>query len=179
MATITHSTKKQPTIETSTNGLDLTLTFSDGRELVVRMSKLSEEIQRQAILHGLKQKLCDAAAISRDPATGRAATIDTKYDAVKEVFDRITSADGEWNKKREAGAGGSGGLLLAALVRMYAGRKTKDDLRTFLDGKTLSEQAALRKNPRVAEIIEEIKAERAKDGDDDVDSDEMLNELED
>ena len=179
MTTITHSTKKQPAIETRMDGASLILTFADGRELNLSPDTLSVEIRRAAILHGLKQKLCDAAAISRDPATGRAATIDTKFDAVKEVFDRITSADGEWNKKREAGAGGSGGLLLAALVRMYAGRKTKDDLRTFLDGKTMSEQAALRKNPRVAEIIEEVKAERAKDGDDDTDSDEMLNELED
>lgn len=178
MATI-NTTKKQSAIETTTNGLDLTLTFSDGRELIVRMSKLSDEIQRQAILHGLKQKLCDAAAISRDPVTGRAATIDTKYDAVKEVFDRLMSIDATWNKQREAGAGGSGGLLLASLARMYAGRKTKEDLRTFLDGKSLSEQAALRKNPRVAEIIEEIKAERAKDDDDGADSDEMLSELED
>lgn len=179
MATIMHSTKKQSAIETSTDGLHLTLTFADGRELVVEMAKLSAEIQRQAIIHGLKQKLCDAAAISRDPTTGRAATIDTKFEAVKEVFDRITSPEGEWNKKREAGTGGSGGLLLAALVRMYAGRKTKEDIRTFLDGKTLAEQAALRKNPRIAEIIEEIKAERAKDSGDSVDSDAMLDELED
>ena len=178
MATI-NTTKKQSAIETSIEGAVITFTFADGRELLVDSRALSESIQQAAMLHGLKQKLCDAAALSRDPATGRAATIDTKYDAVREVFDRITSADGEWNKKREAGAGGSGGLLLAALVRMYAGRKAKEDLRAFLDGKTLSEQAALRKNPRVAEIVEEIKAERAKDGDDGTDSDEMLSELED
>lgn len=179
MATIIHSTKKQSAIETSVEGSNLVLTFSDGRTLRVYVDTLTQSIREAAILHGLKQKLCDAAAISRDPTTGRAATIDTKFEAVKEVFDRITSPDGDWNKKREGGAGASGGLLLAALVRMYAGRRTKDELRTFLDGKTLAEQAALRKNPRVAEIIDEIKAERAKDEDDGVDSNEMLNELED
>ena len=178
MATI-NTMKKQSAIETTIENGAIAFEFADGRTLRVYLDTLTPTIREAAIMHGLKQKLCDAAAISRDPATGRAATIDTKYDAVKEVFDRITSADGTWNKQREAGAGGSGGLLLAALVRMYAGRKTKDDLRAFLDGKNLSEQAALRKNPRVAEIIEEIKAERAKDGDDDTDSDAMLEELDD
>ena len=173
----TNLTKKPAAVETSTTGNDLTLTFANGEILRVYFDALSQPIRDAAMVHGLKQKLCDAAAISRDPFTGKTATIETKYEAVKEVFDRITSPDGTWNKIREGG-NNSGGLLLAALVRMYAGRKTRDELAEFLSTKTDAEKAALRKNAKISSIIDEIKAERATDGDG-IDSDSLLDELND
>ena len=173
----TNLTKKPAAVETSTTGNELALTFANGEILRVYFDALSQPIRDAAMVHGLKQKLCDAAAISRDPATGKTATIETKYAAVREVFDRITSADGTWNKIREGGSS-SGGLLLTALIRMYAGRKTRDDLTAFLSSKTDAEKTALRKNPKIAAIIDEIKAERATD-DEGVDSDAILDELND
>lgn len=138
----------------------LTLTFSHGESLTLRAADLSPTIVAQAIMHGLKQKLVDAAAISRNTETGRAASVADKFDAVKEVYDRLLA--GEWNKRRESGAGASGGLLFRALCRMYDGKKSADDIKTFLDAKTDAEKAALRKNSKVAAIIEEIRAESAK-----------------
>jgi hypothetical protein len=150
----------------------LVLTFSNGRELRIDAETLTPQIIGTAIMHGLKQKLVDAAAISRDPETGRTATIDTKYNAVKEVFERLTIM-GEWNKTREGGAGGTGGLLYRALVRMYEGKKSPEELKEYLAGKSAAEQAALRKNPRVAAIIDDIRAEGGEDT-----SEELLAELE-
>ena len=153
----------------------LHLAFSHGETLAIRATDLSPTIVAQAIIHGLKQKLVDAAAISRNPETGRAASVQDKFDAVKEVYDRLLA--GEWNKRREGGSGGSaGGLLFRALCRMYDGKKTADDIRAFLDAKTDAEKAALRKNSKVAAIIEEIRAESAKDGD--VNTDDLLADLE-
>ena len=71
----------------------------------------------------------------------------------------------------------SGGLLFAALCRMYAGRKTEEELREWLSTKDKKAQAELRKNPKVAAIIEQIKAERGTD--DDGLGEDLLNELED
>ena len=88
----------------------LVLTFRHGEVLRVNPEALAPEIQRTAMLHGLKQKLVDAAAISRDTATGRAATIATKYNAVRVIFDRITGENPSWNKPRAGGAGGQGGI---------------------------------------------------------------------
>lgn len=138
----------------------LTLAFSHGEALTIRAADLSQTIIAQAIMHGLKQKLVDAAAISRNTETGRAASVADKFEAVKEVHDRLLL--GEWNKRREGGAGASGGLLFRALCRMYDGKKTADDIKAFLDAKTDAEKAALRKNSKVAAIIEEIRAESAK-----------------
>lgn len=161
--------------EINADNTALVLTFSHGESLTIKPADLSPTIVAQAVMHGLKQKLVDAAAISRNPETGRAASVADKFDAVKEVYDRLLA--GEWNKRREGGAGGSaGGLLFRALCRMYAGKKTPDDIKAFLDAKTDAEKAALRKNSKVAAIIEEIRAESAKPGE--TDTDELLADLE-
>jgi hypothetical protein len=163
------------TIEATIEGENLTLAFINGETLTIHAAALSDDIRKAAMMHGLKQKLVDAAAISRNPENGRAATVETKFLAVKDVADRL--AGGNWNKPREGAGGGVGGLLFQALVRMYEGRKTAEDIKTYLDGKTDAEKAALRKNPRVADIIATIRAENTKPGD--TDTDELLAELED
>ena len=149
----------------------LHLKFANGQELALTASQLTSNVMEYAIFHGLKQKLVDAAAISRNPETGRAASVEDKFQAVKAVFDRLLS--GQWNATREGG-GNAGGLLFQALCRMYQGRKTPDQLREFLADKSDAEKTALRKNPRVAQIIEDIRAEQGKAAD--IDTDELLGE---
>jgi hypothetical protein len=175
---MTNTSKRAAALEAELTEKGLVIQFANGQTLLLESGMLNSDIQHAAMWHGLKQKLCDAAAISRDPDTGRAATVATKYAAVKAVYDRITGADGEapsWNSRRDGAGAATGGLLFRALCRMYDGKKTPDELRTFLSGKSKEEQAALRKNKRVAEIIEEIKAESAKDNG--ADGDGLLAEL--
>lgn len=168
-----NDTKRNATITTTIIDNTLALTFANGETLTMRGDALTSDVQQYALMHGLKQKLVDAAAISRNPETGRPATVEDKYQAVKAVYDRLLA--GAWNATREGG-GATGGLLLQALVRMYAGRKTVDELRAFLADKTDAEKTALRKNPRVAQIIEDIRVETGKAAN--IDTDEMLGELE-
>lgn len=154
----------------------LNLSFANGEKLQIDANRLDANIRCQAMLHGLKQKLVDAAAISRDPDTGRAATIQTKYKAVREVFDRLTDAENpSWNKNREGGGSGSGGLLFRALVRMYDGKKSPEDIKAYLEKKSDAEKTALRGNPKVATLIEKIRAEDGKAAK--IDTDALLNEL--
>ena len=173
------TTKRNATITATivTNGTDerpcaLHLKFADGKELAITASQLTNNVMEYASFHGLKQKLVDAAAISRNPETGRAASVEDKYQAVKTVYDRLLA--GSWNAVREGG-GATGGLLLQALVRMYAGRKTPEELKAFLADKSDAEKTALRKNPRVATIIEETRAKTGKAAS--IDTDELLGEL--
>jgi len=170
---------KTPAIAADIVGLDsgnpgLELVFGNGRRLAIYARDITTTVAEYAMMHGLKQKLVDAAAISRNTDTGRAASIDDKYEAVAEVHARLLS--GQWNKTREGG-GATGGLLFRALCRMYDGKKTPEALREFLDGKTDAEKAALRKNSKVAAIIEAIRAESAKP--DGTDADALLGELDD
>lgn len=145
-------------IATEITGGLLTITFGNGEQITVNPTALSDEIRTAAMLHGLKQKLGDAAAISRNPDTGRSASLDDKIAAVREVFERITSPDGTWNKIRESGEGsGNGGLLFRALCNIYAGRRTPEQITAFLEDKTEAEKAALRKSFIVAKEIERIR----------------------
>jgi len=109
--------------------------------------------------HGAKQKFIDAGAISRNPETGRTASVSDKADAVLEVVERTTGADPRWSKAREGGTG-SGTLLLAALERLYAGKKDRAALVAYLDGLSTEEKRQLERNARVAPIIEAIRTER-------------------
>lgn len=168
-----NDTKKVPTIQATIDGTKLTLTFANGATLNIDASLVSDDIQRHAVMHGLKQKLVDAAAISRNTETGRPASVSDKYEAVKTVYDRLLR--GEWNATREGG--GTGGMLLQALCHIHADRKTPEQIRAWLEGKTDQEKAALRKNPKVAEIIEELRAAAGKSYDPTL-SDDLLNELE-
>lgn len=154
----------------------LLLEFRHGEMLKLHPESLTPEIQRAAMLHGLKQKLVDAAAIARDTATGRAATITTKYDAVKEVFDRITGSGGEapsWNKPRAGGAGGQGGLLARAIARYK--NVALEQAKAYLDRLTDAQKQALRVDPRIAAVINELRLETAKPAG--IDTDALLSGL--
>lgn len=141
----------------------LSLMFSNGATLNLDTRKLSADIIGQALAHGLKQKLVDAAAISRDPTNGRAASVEVKAAAVDEVLGRLLA--GEWNKRREGG-GNSGGLLFRALCVMYDGRKTVEDIKAYLEKLSDKEKAALRKNPKVATVIDQLRTDAGESGDD-------------
>lgn len=169
---MTTETKRTPAIDATTFGNGLTLKFSNGAVILLDIHALTPEIRDQAMMHGFKQKLVDAAAISRNPDTGRSATVDDKYNAVREVYDRLIA--GQWNKGRGEGSTGTGGLLYRALCLHYP-TKTPEAIRAFLDKKTPKEQAALRGVPAIEKIINTLKAESV----DNDDAESMLDELND
>lgn len=153
------TTGKSPAIDACTDNGALVLTFSNGMKLRLDPALLNADVREAALLHGFKQKLVDAAAISRDPATGKTATIETKYAAVREVFDRLH--EGLWNKRREGAGAVSGGLLFAAMCRVYEATKTPEEISAYLAAKTDEEKAQMRKIGKIAVVIDAIKAERA------------------
>lgn len=156
----TETTKRVPAITAAIDGYVLTFTGDNGRVLTLHAETLTREVWDAAVMHGLKQKIGDAAAISRNPDTGRSATTDDKFDAMSEVLNRLMS--GNWNKPREAGDGaGAGGLLFRALCRARPDN-TAEEIRAFLDRRSKEEQAALRKVPVIAAAIDAIRAESAK-----------------
>lgn len=170
--TVTTLATKIPDITTDIFGTRLTITFRNGKSLEVDTALLSMEMQQQAMLHGLKQKLVDAAAIGRNTDTGRTANIDDKFSAVEEVYTRIMQ--GEWNKARGDGSGkGSKSYLCEALMEFTG--KTREQITTFLAAKTKEEQAALKANDKISVIIARI--ERARATVSDIDTDSILDEL--
>ena len=165
---MTNETTK--TIETLIDNSGIALTFANGETLRINVRDLSETIAYQALCHGLKQKLVDAAAISRNPDTGRSATVTDKYNAVREVYERLLA--GQWNKVRDGAGTVSGGLLFRALCIAYPA-KAPEVLREYLGKRTAEEKTALR--AKFSDIIATLKAPRANG----IDPDAVLDELND
>jgi hypothetical protein len=162
----------QATIRTTIDRSQLAIT-TDAGEIVVTLGNLSDNIIEQLAMHGLKQKICDAAAIPRDTETGRSATPQEKFAAMRRVADSLLA--GEWGVKRGDGDGSSGqSLLFRALQRLYP-TMAPDAVRAKIAAWDKKQQAAMRKHPKIAAIILEIQAESAASGD--IDTDAMLAEL--
>lgn len=170
----TNTTKAPRDIVTDVFQTTLTLNFSNGNEIAIDATKLTEEIKLQAMLHGLKQKLCDAAAIPRDLVTGRTADIDDKYAAVKAVYDRITSENPSWNAVREGESRStSGGIFLRAMMELT--NKTHPEAKAALDALSKEQITALKANPKVLAKMHELEMAAAKVQA--VNSDDLLDQL--
>lgn len=134
--------------------------------ITIKLDDLAPELVRYAALHGLKQRLIDAAAIPRNMDTGRSASVLDKYDAVCSVRNVLMS--GEWSKTRESGSGGASGLLLRAIVELYP-QRSRSDIEAWLRTKSVKEQNQLRSSKKIADVIARLRPE--------TDASALLNEL--
>ena len=140
------------------NTLTLNFPLTKGTpELSIDVTTLSPEIYKQAALHGLKQKLADAAAIARNPVNGATASPDDKYAAVKLVFDRLTGPNATWNAIREGVERNASPIF----VRAVAEATGKDIATTSVNIKAMTkeQQAALKKNVRIVDIMQRMERE--------------------
>jgi len=132
---------------------------------------ISYEIPDQFVLrfagHGAEQKLGDATAGEQN--------VDDMVEAVESVVLQLNK--GEWNARREGGAGGFAGasVLLRALVEVSG--KPIERVREYLSGLNQKEKLALRQSPKLKPTIERIEAENASKTSASVDTDALLSAL--
>ena len=142
-----------------------TITFdvAGAGEAVLRVERLSSDLFQHAAYHGLKQRIGDAAALSRDTATGAPASPADKLAEMQRVIAHLESGTSEWSMK-PAGGGGGESLTLRAVaqhkglsiesarerVQAYADAKLGGDFKKAL--------AQLRLAPAIAEIMAQMRA---------------------
>lgn len=115
-----------------------------GATLSINADDLSPAVLEQAMMHGLSQKIGDAAAGKTDAQAVAAMTA---------VIAALRA--GTWN----AGRTGMGDDLTEAVMTVTG--KTRTEVDTMLASKTKEEVDALRKHPQVAAAIAAIRAKRA------------------
>lgn len=71
--------------------------------IVICLDSLSHEIQLYAALAGIGHKVGDAAAMDKDPATGKSATPEVKWAAMQAMCEQLLS--GSWNKTTRDSSG--------------------------------------------------------------------------
>lgn len=166
--------------ETST--LSFTVGNAGSFDLVI--PDLGEEIRMKAVVHGLVQKVSDAAAMPKSELTGDAdKDAVTKFEAMKSVAERLVS--GEWSKRSGDGSGPVSGLIFRAFSEWVSNRAKKakkdapsdEQIRAVYDAKSRSDQLALRTVPEIAAIIERLKSERGAKSTTSVNTDELLSDL--
>jgi cytochrome c556 len=134
----------------------------EGEFTIDPINDLTDAVSKRAVIHGLVQKVCDAAAMSKG------ATPSDKFAAMQAVAERLKGPDGEWSKRSGEGSGPVQGLIYRAFREFVEttakAKKAKcpDEaaIRAVYDGKDRAGQLALRTVPAIAEIIERMKAEK-------------------
>lgn len=145
----------------------------DFRNGETRTFTVPDELMAKFAAHGAEQKLGDEIAGLKGEG-GKEADIDDKILAIDELMDRLNR--GEWNVKKEANGLAGTSVLIKALVELYAGKKSVEEIKAFLKPKTQAEKLAMRNSARVKPIVERLEAEKASRGAK-VDADALLNEL--
>lgn len=181
--------KKSNSVITHALAGDL-ITFTVGeKSFDLLTTTLDVEIRKQAMFHGLVQKISDRAAIGRDPETGASATPEEKFAAMKACADRLM-AGGPWNAVTVGTGSSAGGLLYRAMRAIYPTAWTdKVSFQTYIVQKAISESERLGRKvsendvrtglmgtKRIAAEIAKIRATEAKAVP--VDAGGMLQELE-
>lgn len=165
------SMRKNSILKIETSAEAVTMTWADGIVDKLEIARLSKPIIEAAIENGLKQKLGDAAAISRDPITGRSATIQTKRERVRAVAKNLL--DGHWIAPTRSGNSGGDSIrrtLIDALLQLNPSLD-RERVTAAITAKSHAEVLAMRAVPRVAEVIARLA------GAGNVDADGMLDEL--
>lgn len=154
------------------NAGNITFTVLGIGDMVIHPDTLHPDVMRRAALHGMIQRISDAAAISRDAETGKPASAQDKFDAMQRLVAHYESGTSEWSRKPVAGEGKSGGLLFRALCIMSAETKTAEEIKEWMGTKTKAQLTALRNTAKVAAIIESIRPVSLE-----VDADALMDEL--
>jgi hypothetical protein len=104
------------------NGAGLAFEVVGEGKFEVRLADLSENVKVRGLLHGLKQRVSDKAAIPRDTATGKSATPGEKFEAMRALGAHLSSGTVDWEMRK--GVGGPRGpsdetrLVLRAIAEI-------------------------------------------------------------
>ncbi len=124
-----------------------------------------EALHEKAKREGWTKRIVNAAAIERDPATGRSATPQEKFEAMQKVGEHLMSGTDQW-EMRAGRAADDGGTVLLAMVRLFGLSVDQANVKvTALAEKRGIDRAAaialFASAEDVAQEVQRIKAERA------------------
>lgn len=142
----------------------------DGR-VYVRFDFRNGETRRYELPQAMLLQFAAHGGIQRyGDATAGLENIDDAVLAVDSLAEQFEK--GQWAAQREASSFAGASILQRALVEVSG--KTPAEIKAFLEQRTPAEKAALRLNPRLADTIKRLEAERATARGSNVDSEALL-----
>lgn len=168
--------KANAIVGTTIEGGVLTLTVAGFPPIVVNSEWLHPNIQLGAMMRGLKQRLENAAAIERDRETGRPATPQEKYEAIRKLADWVATGD-QWEAPRAPGKGGGRkfnvGEAVVGMARVLkiTVDEANEKIAALATKRGIDREAAAKvwaATPEVAVAIAQARAESAPSGAEDL-----------
>lgn len=166
--------KSNSIVTHAVEGTVITFNVIGAGALKLDTAGISPQVRERAMIHGLIQRVCDAAALSRDTTTGKAASPLDKLEAMKGIVDHYASGALEWSRKREGvqGLGGEGALLLAVLLKVFPG-KDEGKVREYVKARSKEERIALLNSKDLKPAADALRSEAVKG----IDTDSLLADL--
>jgi hypothetical protein len=150
-------------METVRNHRSIVVNMPGQPSVDVGLATLTTDIVRQLTLHGLAQKLGDAAARMRNPDTGQPASWAEKHAMVRRVADALIA--GDWTLRPEKVAADA---LTPERVAAVARARDADPARieAWLTTLTAEHRTKVFAHPSVVVALAAIRADRAAAGSD-------------
>lgn len=160
--------RKSNSVITVTAESDTVLVFTvlGAGEIRFDTEKANAALTQRAAMHGWKQRISDAAAMSRNPENGQPATPQEKMEAMAELIAHYESGTADWSRRGSGSGGGESPALVVEAVARVKGVSTTEasamiDRMAAADGTDRKTAIAkLRKAGAVAKAMLAIKAER-------------------
>jgi len=176
------ATKKRANAVVTMEQADNVLVFNvlGAGSLKLDMTKIHADILQRAAIHGLKQRISDAAALSCDPDTGKPATAQEKFESMQELVEYYNSGATDWSRKSSGGGVARVGKVLTAMSRAY-GWGDEEKAKAYVEATATKRGITYEKALAIWRGADKIVAELAKmaaESPSKVDADTLLGELE-
>ena len=151
-----------------------------GGVIELNMADIHPDILTRAAIHGMKQRISDAAAIPCDTETGKPASPVDKFVAIEALVRHYASGSADWSRRAASGerSAPNSGKILTAIMNVYkfsSVEKAREVVEATAKKRDIEYKAAL----NVWKSSDKIAAElvRMASADTKVDADDLLNEL--
>lgn len=147
------------TIAHKIEGESIMFSVKGAGTLVLDTRKLSEGNKLRAMLHGMVQRVSDAAAMARDSKTGASATPQEKFEAMSRLVEHYASGSGEWSPARSVEGVGRPRVnpqaqLLAMALKLFNPQKDEATIQQFVKGLGAAQITALLLSEQLKEAVE-------------------------
>lgn len=128
-------------------------TVRDQGNLELRLDDLAPGVVRYAALHGLKQRICDVAALGFVEEENRFATPAEKFAAMQALVEHYASGSAEWSVRGPPQPRQS--LLVRCLIAAFPA-KSEADIEAYVKGLSAKQKRALLASEALAEHRERL-----------------------
>lgn len=139
-------------------GMAVRIEFDNGKNVVLDIGDLTEEVRHLAIMHGISQKLGDSYA-------GCGGDVEMAWAQCTAIRDQLL--DGNWNAPGRDGRGRQGKQdlirVLYGIALQEGHNVTESGVEKMIEALDKKQLAGLKKDPQVAKGLAEIELTRARE----------------